>query len=72
MKFLFDKSVLCRDWKTNNIIAKLEPFDGLGLMARSIRFDCDHATAAVRTLNRFDAHRLGVTEKTPVIFEFED
>ena len=50
----FDKPILVINWQTDNVAATIPPEKGWQLIARSSRWDDQHATADVRTLHEND------------------
>jgi hypothetical protein len=68
----FDKPIIITNWRTDEVVAELpvEGNTGLHILARSYRWDTQHAGPNVRTLNRNDCHGVlfELDDETPVTF----
>ena len=67
--FDFLQNVTIKNWKTGNAVAQVAPESGPGILARSTRFDDNHATANVRLLAVEDANTIGIAADEPIVFE---
>ena len=65
----FDKNIVIKCWNTENVLAKVGATQGMKMMGCSHRFDSNHCTAAVRTLDAPHADMVNVTIEHPVTFE---